>query len=62
MDPDCRPKLIDALRVKGNVKAFIVKGLPGVLPDISRKFMNAAENPNVFTVKVDGVSYTGIVA
>lgn len=61
---DCgggRVRVVDALRVKGAVNAFLIRGGIGNLTDLGPKFVGAADNPLAFIVEVDGNRYTGLV-
>ncbi|MEW5996713.1 MAG: hypothetical protein AB1657_03915 [Candidatus Micrarchaeota archaeon] len=55
-------KLVDALRVKGALNAFLIRGGIENLTDLGPKFVNAAENPLAFSVEIDGNRYAGLIA
>ncbi len=60
-----KPKLIDALRVKGaegRMGCFLIKGNLQGVADISAAFTDVAVNPQAFTVEIGGHRYSGVIA
>lgn len=60
-----KPKIVDALRVKGGegrMGCFIIKGNLQCVTDISAAFTDVAKNPLAFSVEMGGHRYAGVMA